>query len=115
MGHHTDAALRQQAALTAAGILARGYDEHVRAHGPDGNFAVRTDDGSKYDTAPVLSGGAVSFIVIDGEVYAVNVVPLGLTGPAAGSPRRLLGEAGMAIDLLAEPPAGFDANQCGNC
>lgn len=67
-----------------AGILARGYDYHVQAHGPDGSHAVRTGDGSRYEVAETMAGGAISFIEHQGERFAVNVIPLARqdeTGP----------------------------------
>lgn len=59
-----------------AGILARGYDEHIRAHGPDGSAALRTPDGSGYEIGETMIGGAVIFIDRGGERFAVNVIAL---------------------------------------
>jgi hypothetical protein len=67
---------REQTAGDLAGILARGYDLHVAAHGPDGSFAVRTPDGSRYQVAEDGAHGAISFIERGGERFAVNVIPL---------------------------------------
>ncbi len=67
---------RQQTASDLAGILARGYDVHVQAHGPAGSAAVRTPDGVAYQVAETMAGGAISFIDRGGERFAVNVIPL---------------------------------------
>ena len=67
---------REQAAADVAGILARGYDLHVRDHGPDGSCAVRTGPGDRYEVARTMTGGAISFIERGGERFAVIVVPL---------------------------------------
>ena len=66
---------RQQTAADLAGILARGYDLHIQARGPDGSYAVRTEDGDRYEVEQT-SAGATSFIERDGERFAVNVIPL---------------------------------------
>jgi len=71
----TTTADRMKTAADLAGILARGYDLHVQAHGPDGSFAVRTEDGSRYEVTE--SGtGATSYVERDGCRFAVTVVPL---------------------------------------
>ena len=67
---------REQTAADLAGILARGYDLHVQAHGPDGSRAVRTEGGNRYQVVQTMAGGAISFIERDGEQFAVNVIPL---------------------------------------
>ena len=61
---------RTKTAAELAGILARGYDLHVQAHGPDGSYAVRTEDGRSY-----LNDGATSYVERDGGRFAVTVVP----------------------------------------
>lgn len=67
---------REKTAADLAGILARGYDLHIKAHGPDGSYAVRTEDGSRYEVAQTMAGGAISFVERGGERFAVNVIPL---------------------------------------
>lgn len=67
---------REQTAADLAGILARGYDQHVEAHGPDGSYAKRTENGSRYEVVQTMNGGAISFVQRDGEMFAVNVIPL---------------------------------------
>lgn len=68
---------REQTCRDLAGILGRGYDLHVQAHGPDGSAAVRTPDGDSYEVAQTMAGGAISFIERGGERFAVNVIALG--------------------------------------
>jgi hypothetical protein len=67
---------RQQAAEALAGILARGYDLHIRAHGLDGDRAVRDQEGGRYLVARTMAGGAVSFVERGGERFAVVVTPM---------------------------------------
>ena len=78
---------RDQAARDVAGILARGFDVHVEAHGPDGSHAIRTENGERYEVAETMIGGAVSFVEYRGERFAVNVTPLAeqdVKGPIRG-------------------------------
>jgi hypothetical protein len=77
---------REQTAADLAGILARGYDWHVHAHGPDGSYAVRTADGRRYEITQTAAGGAAGFIERGGERFTVTVAPL--AGQAA-SPAAL--------------------------
>jgi hypothetical protein len=66
---------REKTAADIAGILARGYDLHIRDHGPDGSHAIRTEAGDRYEVVQTADG-AVSFIERGGERFAVNVIPL---------------------------------------
>jgi hypothetical protein len=66
---------RMKTAADLAGILARGYDQHIAAHGPDGSYAVRTEDGGRYEVTETAAG-ATSYVERDGERFAVAVTPL---------------------------------------
>lgn len=64
-----NAAQRAETCRDIAGICARGYDMHVQDHGPDGTAAVRTEDGSRYEVAETMIGGAMAFIDRGGERF----------------------------------------------
>jgi hypothetical protein len=65
----------EKTAADLAGILARGFDLHVQAHGPDGSHALRTASDDRYDVRPTATG-ATSFVEYDGQRFAVNVTLL---------------------------------------
>lgn len=67
---------RKEAAADLAGILARGFDLHIDAHGPDGSHAIRNPGEDRYEVAETMAGGAISFVHYQGENFAVNVIPL---------------------------------------
>ncbi len=69
---------RMKTAKDLAGILARGYDLHVEAHGPDSSHAIRNSSSGQYHIDPRL-GGSVSYIVRDGEIFEVVVNGTGVS------------------------------------
>jgi hypothetical protein len=70
---------RMKTAADLAGILARGYDWHIEVHGPDSNHAIRASKGDRYEVVQT-DGGATSFILCDGERFAVSVWPMARLG-----------------------------------
>ena len=69
---------RKDVAKDIAGIVARGYDMHVEAHGPNDSNAVRNSDGKSYVVNTSISG-AVSYIVRDGEIFIIAVNGTGVS------------------------------------
>jgi hypothetical protein len=65
-----------------AGILARGFDDHVETHGPDGSYAVR--DGRLYEVTE-RDGASVARVFYEGRYYSVTVTD---DGPVEMETRR---------------------------
>lgn len=63
-----------------AGILARGFDEHMEVHGPDGSYAVR--DGRLYEVTE-RDGASVARVFYLGRYYSVRVTDDGPVEPEA--------------------------------
>jgi hypothetical protein len=88
---------REQTAADIAGILARGYDLHIEAHGPDGSRAVRTEDGHSYEVTQTADG-ATSYVERDGVRFAVTVTPLADDGTIReGTKVRLIDPPGTKV------------------
>lgn len=68
---------RKSVAADIAGIVARGYDMHVDAHGPDDSHAIRDSTGSKYHVDQ-RADCSVSYIVRDGEIFEIAVTGTGV-------------------------------------
>jgi hypothetical protein len=64
-------ALPGQSARDTAGILAKGYNEHIRLHGPDGSTAA---GGDQLRDIVVMDGGYGFIVRRDGYEMAVMVV-----------------------------------------
>jgi hypothetical protein len=69
---------RKDTAKSIAGIVARGYDMHVEAHGPDGSHAIRNSDGGSYLINNRIDG-ACSYLVRNGEIFEVTVTGTGVS------------------------------------